>query len=243
MAQPPPPAGAPYTANYSFHGMHNIASTNEPVPNDFADTSSIASGAQTPRQPQPDYGHYQVPPQQYPHPGAAVSFADPQYPPPPEHQPYGPPEHQPYGPPPQHGGPVPPAYTSEGYDSGTATPDGHRPRRAPTEYNRSSTGPSEDGSESEGGENPNTFLSALKSGLKHIELMELVPIAGVIGASAYHYFKHRGAKHAVPFEEPQWMRYLNNVAFAHNAYGMMKQQPGGRPHGQQPHSRYKQGSG
>ncbi|KAJ1817029.1 hypothetical protein LPJ56_004158 [Coemansia sp. RSA 2599] len=67
-----------------------------------------------------------------------------------------------------------------------------------------------------------SFLNCLKDSLRHIEYMELLPIAGVLGASLYHHFKHRGSKHVVPFREPTWVKYLNNIAFAHNAYGMVK---------------------
>ncbi|KAJ1843640.1 hypothetical protein LPJ73_005429 [Coemansia sp. RSA 2703] len=72
-----------------------------------------------------------------------------------------------------------------------------------------------------------SFLNCLKDSIKHIEYMELLPIAGVLGASLYHHFKHRGSEHVVPFKEPSWVKYLGNIAFAHNAYGMVKHRPGG----------------
>ncbi|KAJ1723048.1 hypothetical protein LPJ53_002571 [Coemansia erecta] len=72
-----------------------------------------------------------------------------------------------------------------------------------------------------------SFLNCLKDSIKHIEYMELLPIAGVLGASLYHHFKHRGSQHVVPFKEPSWVKYLGNIAFAHNAYGMVKHRPGG----------------
>ncbi|KAJ2771103.1 hypothetical protein IWQ56_001912 [Coemansia nantahalensis] len=91
---------------------------------------------------------------------------------------------------------------------------------------------SEPGSEGEGVETrlgpgapdkPNTFLSCLRDGVKHIGLMEAVPIMAVVGTSAYHYLKHRSAKHPVPYKKPEWVRHLSNIAYAQQAYGMLNQ--------------------
>ncbi|KAJ2327710.1 hypothetical protein GGI00_004388, partial [Coemansia sp. RSA 2681] len=71
-----------------------------------------------------------------------------------------------------------------------------------------------------------SFLNCLKESFKHIELVEFVPLAGMLGASVYHHYKHRNRGYVVPFKEPQWVRYLGNAVFAHNAYSHMR--PNGR---------------
>ncbi|KAJ2693419.1 hypothetical protein H4218_006050 [Coemansia sp. IMI 209128] len=76
-----------------------------------------------------------------------------------------------------------------------------------------------------------SLLGCLKQSFKDIGLVEIVPIAGILGASVYHHYKHRNRGYVVPFKEPQWVRYLSNAMLAHNAYGRMKYKGGhpGRP--------------
>ncbi|KAJ2699207.1 hypothetical protein FB645_005402 [Coemansia sp. IMI 203386] len=140
--------------------------------------------------------------------------------PPPQNQQSQPPQQQPLRPalrPPSHhpGNRPPPNHHAE-YSSDSSSSIGqpyghhanhgnqhgkHRPNQEPKKF---------------------SFLNCLKDSLKHVEYMELLPIAGVLGASLFHHYKHRGSKHVVPFREPTWVKYLNNIAFAHNAYGMVK---------------------
>ncbi|KAJ2079738.1 hypothetical protein H4R24_003580 [Coemansia sp. RSA 988] len=257
MAQhrPPPVAGAPYTNNYSFHGMQHLHTNSDPMsqvsfepaiagpaaqpPNDYMETASVVSDTTVRPQtgvnrsghyPQEDYVSYGrnqhggYPSQGTPYPPSFPADSWPQDGQSSAYQGYG------------HGRPMSSAPGTESRPmdyEGRPPPQQHqRPNPArpmQTPYERTEYGSDDERSDNrsdtsgpEGNSKPNTFLTSLKEGLKNIELMELVPIAGVIGASAYHYLKHRNSKNAVPFKEPEWMRYLNNIAFAHNAYSMFK---------------------
>ncbi|KAJ1740581.1 hypothetical protein LPJ78_004320 [Coemansia sp. RSA 989] len=234
-----------------------------PQPNDYLETASAAS--ETTKYPSgtgyrdsyyvpggyPQQGH--APPQ-----GGPSEYADPNRPQGYPHAPTPwPQQDQPYhgyG----HAGPMgarpPPTETNE-YDTYTQyqrsdVPPQHygQPygRPPPNQHHRSR--PNSDGYRSDGeseyssGETrPGSFLSSLKEGLKNIELMELVPIAGLIGAGAYQYLKGKEAKNGASARETQWMQYLNNMLFAQNAFNMFnhgKQRPYGHGGG-----RYNQHSG
>ncbi|KAJ2795980.1 hypothetical protein H4R20_005693 [Coemansia guatemalensis] len=266
MAQhrPPPVAGAPYTNNYSFHGMQNLNTNSDPMshmsfepvvpgpaaqppPNDYLETASVVSDTtvrppggvnRSGHYPQGGYASYGRE-QHGGYPSQGTSYP-PSYPADSWPQDGESSAYQGYG----HGRPMSSAPGTEGrpmgYADGRPHPQQRPPRRPPTAYNRSEYGSDDERSDGrsdtsgpEGNPKPNTFLTSLKEGLKNIELMELVPIAGVLGASAYHYLKYRNSKNAVPFKEPEWMRYLNNIAFAHNAYSMFKHKKpsNGMPYG------------
>ncbi|KAJ2720289.1 hypothetical protein GGI07_004696 [Coemansia sp. Benny D115] len=153
----------------------------------------------------PSQGPPQGPPPQMP--GKQGSFAPTQRPPPP-----------------MNGQPT--DYSS---DSSSNAPYPPRPQ---TRFNNGRPPPSRPGT-IRPEHKKNTFLNCLKESLRHIELLELVPIAGLLGASFYHHMKHRGSKNVVPFREPTWVKYLNGMVTAHNAYGMVKggRHSGGRPYG------------
>ncbi|KAJ1830178.1 hypothetical protein LPJ70_006974, partial [Coemansia sp. RSA 2708] len=216
-------------------------------PNDYMDTASVASETTMRPPPATRYndryhagGHPQY--EHAPHP----NYAEPGHgaPYPQSATPYPPQQERPH--PGYNAGPMAAAAGGEvdDYESYAGNPPeypqtesstrhGRPPPRPPTQYNRSEPSSDANRSESDSEESsgkPNTFLDSLKAGIKNIGLTELLPIASVLGASAYQYYKSRNSKQGGPHEEPQWMRYLNNVAFATNAYGMMKQNPG-RPGG------------
>ncbi|KAJ2420194.1 hypothetical protein GGF47_004403, partial [Coemansia sp. RSA 2524] len=204
MAHQPQTGGQPYANTYSFHGMQNVENTGEdmpmipsepnlagPVPMGRPhnyETASVAS--ETTMGPPPGYRNGGYPPHgdtgRYPQ--AATPWPQ-QGRPPANYGPAGPTDYETY------------AGTSH-YAPSEAPPHARpRPQQRPRPQRPPHSEPTSDVNRSDSesdGDKPNTFLSCLKSGLKHIELMELVPIAGVLGASAYHYYKNRGAKHAVP---------------------------------------------
>ncbi|KAJ2057348.1 hypothetical protein GGI17_005689 [Coemansia sp. S146] len=112
-----------------------------------------------------------------------------------------------------------------------------RPNMRPpgSQYNHSGY-PSDSDSSSSASGGPNkdpskfSFLNCLKQSFKDIELLPLVPVAGMLGASVYHHYKNRNRGYVVPFKEPQWVRYLGNAMMAHSAYGRLKQHGGHHPY-------------
>ncbi|PIA13116.1 hypothetical protein COEREDRAFT_83692 [Coemansia reversa NRRL 1564] len=248
MAQyrPPPMAAAPYTNNYSFHGMQHLNTNNEPMSqlssesvmagpapqpplNDYMDTATVVSdttirpttgGSRSGHYPQEGHTPYRRD-QHERHPNQGSSYTQP-YPAEAWQQDGQSSTYQGYG----YGRPMSTVHEGRPMDYTHGRPPPPQHQRPPTQYNRSDYDSDDERSDNRsdisGQERPNTFLNSLKEGLKSIELMEFLPIAGVISASAYHYLKHRNSKNAVPFKEPEWMRYLSNIAFAHNAYSMFK---------------------
>ncbi|KAJ2824403.1 hypothetical protein GGI24_003416, partial [Coemansia furcata] len=112
-----------------------------------------------------------------------------------------------------------------------------RPNMRPpgTQYNHSGYPSDSDSSSSiNGGGGPGhkkggsefSFLNCLKQSFKDIELIQLVPVASMLGASVYHHYKHRNRGYVVPFKEPQWVGYLGNAVIAHSAYGRLKHNGG-----------------
>ncbi|KAJ1771407.1 hypothetical protein IW140_003244 [Coemansia sp. RSA 1813] len=57
-----------------------------------------------------------------------------------------------------------------------------------------------------------SFLDSLKDSLKHIEIMDILPIAGMLGAGIYHYFNNRSSKKPSSYKEPSWMQYMATAA-------------------------------
>ncbi|KAJ2519305.1 hypothetical protein H4217_002784 [Coemansia sp. RSA 1939] len=84
-----------------------------------------------------------------------------------------------------------------------------------------------------------SFLESLKQSLKHVGLMDILPLAGMIGAGIFHYYKNRGSKNPEPYREPSWMQYMATAApLAQVAFGQMggnKQH--GRPSNSNKHGR------
>ncbi|KAJ2101801.1 hypothetical protein IW146_005505 [Coemansia sp. RSA 922] len=110
-----------------------------------------------------------------------------------------------------------------------------RPPPPGSQYNHSGYPSDSDSSSSvSGGHNKDSsklgFLTCLKQSFKDIELLPLVPVAGMLGASVYHHYKNRNRGYVVPFKEPQWVRYLGNAMMAHSAYGRLKQHGGHHPY-------------
>ncbi|KAJ2742299.1 hypothetical protein GGI20_004586 [Coemansia sp. BCRC 34301] len=134
-------------------------------------------------------------------------------------------QHRPNGPPAPHPGVRPPPPQQHH----NQRPPPMRPNMRPppnSHYNSSYHSDSDSSSSANGHKKSDlpkfSFLNCLKESFQHIKITDVLPLATVLGATAYHHYTHRNRGYVVPFKEPQWVRYVGNAVFTHNAISHMR---------------------